>query len=793
MSNLVSHITVNYPELNKPLDGRYQVVEILTARLWGRTYLAQDLRRPSQSECIIHHMKAIPAIPNYTDVARCLFAREAAMLEEFGTHAQIPELLACFEDNYGFYVVQEFIVGHPLDAELQPGMRWSPEQVIGLLQEALEPLAFIHRYGCVHGNLKPDNLLRRMSDSRLVLINVGSMRQIQLSFLVADGQPIPPNEGAQQGYQPIEQVQGFLCPASDVYALGMIAVQALTGIHPTQFQVDLDAGEILWQSHCPSSTFGLQQELIDLVNGMVEWDLTQRFATAGEVLDALQDLLSAIAPIDGMPTPSIPTAIANPPTFIATNSKVVESFKDPLATAANGATGVESPDVEAFDAIAPEPSLATNGSAAVEPPAFSEPITTPPTPALQNGSASVKPRPTPMKPISDAKSRFQLNRLLIGAISKPSVRIGVGGTVLSIVFALMGWNLLTSLNWVEASNQIWEKVNQKLQKKQQAQANGQASSRAAGSVAPRTARMVITKLTTEWSTAATVVQQAEQALNQGKWAEVRQLTQDLPKIPYWERRGAAVSQQANGKAETEANQLLQTAYDHARSRHFTEAIAVLKRVPADVPAAAIAQAKIQEYTQEQAIKAQSDLQKAYDRAIVREFTAALDYLRKIPTGTPAYAIAQQKVLEYTQKQKIRAQVLLRAANEKAANQDFLAALTSLEKVSQGSHLDPKVEVKIAEYTDRLNQQANQWLQKANQQANLGDMSGALASLEKVAIGTPAYAQARDKIAEYSNSPDRQLNNETIAMQDTNALQDLNPGNYLREVMPFTAGRTQNVK
>jgi len=132
MSVQVVDAEVHYAELNKPLDGRYQVVQVLSEKTWRRTYLAQDLRRPSQPECIIQHLRILPNIPDYGAIAAPLLAREAMVLERIGDHPQMPQLLAWFDDQRGFYAVSEFVQGKPLTLELQMGVFWDAEKVAHL-------------------------------------------------------------------------------------------------------------------------------------------------------------------------------------------------------------------------------------------------------------------------------------------------------------------------------------------------------------------------------------------------------------------------------------------------------------------------------------------------------------------------------------------------------------------------------------------------------------------------------------------------------------------------------------
>lgn len=715
MSNVVSSAVTPYPELNQPLDGRYQVNEILAARLWGRTYLAQDLHRPSHTECIIHHFKQIPEIPNYAEWVSSLFANEAARLEAFGTHEQIPQLLAYFEDEEGFYVVHEFIEGRSLSQELIPNAPWSDAQVITSLQDVLEPLAFIHQQGGLHGNIKPDNLLRG-SAGRLVLIDFGSLSQIQQECLMAYGVEGDPTQVSEQGYQPVEQLQGLPCAASDVYAVGMIAAQALTGKHPTQFQLDPQSGAVLWLPHYEEAISMLNRGLIGVVNRMVQRDLSQRFSSAGEALEALQ--AAVCVPQNGLKSPVESH-------FLANESIAVSAIATKTQTqTATNATSRES---------------------------ITSPVTRP----------------------------FSPTRLLMSAIANPSVQIGVGGTALTAIAATIGWSLLNSIDWSQP-NPILGKVSKKLQKAQ--------SSVQPGIVKPERVQTVSEVWLQDWTHATKTFQQAEQALDKRNWSEARQLTQSIStNIPYWKDRKNALEKQAIAKAEIDSKNLLQTAYDRAQDRYFTAALTTLKQIVPETTAGAIAQTKVDEYTAKQTVKAQADLQKAYDRAILRDFTQALTYLGQVPQGTPAYAIAQKKVVEYSRKAQIRARLMLKAAADYTQQQNFSAALTTLEKIPSSASVDEVIEQKLTEHTAKLNQQGDQWLQRANAEAATGQKATAIALLQNVSIGTPAYAQAREQLAAIAQ-PSAVNPHNLSPLAASKSVQDLNPGTYLREATSITALR-----
>ncbi|MDZ8054084.1 MAG: protein kinase domain-containing protein [Aulosira sp. ZfuVER01] len=278
--------------IGRLLDHRYEVVELLGKGGFGHTYIALDTRRPGNPTCVVKHLKPVTSDPEFLPLARRLFNREAETLEKLGHNDQIPRLLAYFEENEEFYLVQELIEGQPLAWEMPPGNRWSEEQVIKLLQDVLPILEFIHGHGVIHRDLKPDNLIRRAADNTIVLVDFGAVKQIKSYSLmtpeqlkndtVAVGTP---------GYMPSEQGQGRPRPCSDIYALGMTCIQALTGLNPKQLGEDAVSGEILWQHHAQVSN-----QLASILNKMVRHYFKYRYQSATEALQALSSITNASTP-----------------------------------------------------------------------------------------------------------------------------------------------------------------------------------------------------------------------------------------------------------------------------------------------------------------------------------------------------------------------------------------------------------------------------------------------------------------------------------------------------------------
>lgn len=285
--------------IGRLLDGRYKILQILGAGGFSQTYLALDTRRPSSPTCVVKHLKPTSDNPGSLEIARRLFRSEAETLERIGHHDQIPRLLAYFEEDEEFYLVQEFIEGHVLTTELQPGRLMSEAEVVALLQDGLSTLAFVHSQGVIHRDVKPDNLIRRSSDGKLVLVDFGAVKTVwSRPAALQRGGTIAGTIIGTPGYMSTEQGRGKPRPSSDIYALGMIGIQALTGLAPMELQEDSGTGEPMWQQHTQVSA-----AFAAIIDKMVAYHFKDRYQSAGEALEALQKVYGLSSSYTAPPPP----------------------------------------------------------------------------------------------------------------------------------------------------------------------------------------------------------------------------------------------------------------------------------------------------------------------------------------------------------------------------------------------------------------------------------------------------------------------------------------------------------
>jgi serine/threonine protein kinase len=287
---------MNLPNGGVILGGRYELIHYLGGGGFGQTYLAQDNHLPGKPRCVVKHLKPTLIDAVSLETAQRLFETEAQVLYRLNGYSQIPRLLAHFQEDQEFYLVQEFIDGTNLGTELLPGHRFSEPETIALLQDILDVLLYIHHHNVIHRDLKPSNLIRRRRDGRIVLIDFGAVKQLTTQIIQTHSHTTRTIAIGSPGYMPSEQMAGRPRFCSDLYAVGMIGIQALTGLHPKSLPEDARTGEMIWRDRAEVSL-----ELGQILDRMVRYDFRERYQSALEVLTDLKLLAperEIVEPID---------------------------------------------------------------------------------------------------------------------------------------------------------------------------------------------------------------------------------------------------------------------------------------------------------------------------------------------------------------------------------------------------------------------------------------------------------------------------------------------------------------
>ena len=273
--------------------GKYQMIRKLGQGGFASVYQAvpRDTLDPARSVAlkIVH-----PASAENPDFRR-RFMREVRISTQL-RHQHIVKVHGAGEDAGLLYMIMELLEGRPLKHYLQLGEPCSVEEVLQVLRPLLEGLAYAHDLKVVHRDLKPDNLMVRMDSevhpwrvTSLKIVDFGLAFDSQASQLTRSGEIFGTLD-----YLAPERIQGRADdPRSDLYAVGVLAYEMLTGKNPFQQQQPGEA--ILFRLTAdPPGLSELRPELptllAEVVARLMARDPEERFASAREVLTALSEL-----------------------------------------------------------------------------------------------------------------------------------------------------------------------------------------------------------------------------------------------------------------------------------------------------------------------------------------------------------------------------------------------------------------------------------------------------------------------------------------------------------------------
>ncbi|MEI6329419.1 MAG: serine/threonine-protein kinase [Pseudanabaena sp. ELA645] len=263
------------------LGGRFRVVQTIADEGYGQTYLVEDTVITEMPRWIAKSFCLINKTNLQLDWARSLFRNEVPKLQKLSDLSNdFPKIATYFEQEEEFYIVEEAIAGTRVSDEIAKGKLYSESEVINFLNQLLESLHIAHGDNIIHGDINPRNLIHLKDDSsHFVLTNFAVLKGVYATAArngVVLGTP---------SYMPFEQALGNFTPTCDIYALGLTAIQLLTGLHPSNLVRREDLNLLDWQMGS-----SVRPEFAAILNRMVKHHPEDRYQNAQEVLYDLYHL-----------------------------------------------------------------------------------------------------------------------------------------------------------------------------------------------------------------------------------------------------------------------------------------------------------------------------------------------------------------------------------------------------------------------------------------------------------------------------------------------------------------------
>lgn len=216
-------------------------------------------------------------------------ARIAAML----VHANIARIYDFSEDDPA-YLVMELVHGEALAAILQRAGTLAPEATLDLLAQAARALQHAHDAGVVHRDLKPGNLLIG-ADGTLKVTDFGIAQTKSSNRLTQTGTIM----GTVQYIAP-EQADGHPAgPLSDIYSLGIVAYECLTGNPPFDAETPVAVAVMHLKDEPHPLPGDLPESLRALIVQMLSKDPLERPSTARDIADRAAMLRESLIDLRG--------------------------------------------------------------------------------------------------------------------------------------------------------------------------------------------------------------------------------------------------------------------------------------------------------------------------------------------------------------------------------------------------------------------------------------------------------------------------------------------------------------
>jgi serine/threonine protein kinase len=285
--------------------GKYQIVEKIGVGGFGTVYKGRDP--------FIKRAVAIKTCQSEEEEIKKRFFREA----EFAGNLHHRNVTTIYDfgvtDDGIPYIVQEFLTGDDLDRAIKKKVPLSLQRKLQILVDVCDGLGYAHSTGIIHRDIKPSNI-RILEDGTVKIMDFGIAKSmVSQSTLTQTGITL-----GTASYLAPEQIRGEdLDPRTDIFSLGVLAYEMLTGQKPfTGDHISTVLYKIMNEAPAPPSSLdpALPRGLDAMILKALEKDRTKRFSSCAELRAECAALLRSVpeGPAFQMPEGDMEKTVATP-------------------------------------------------------------------------------------------------------------------------------------------------------------------------------------------------------------------------------------------------------------------------------------------------------------------------------------------------------------------------------------------------------------------------------------------------------------------------------------------------
>ncbi len=285
-------LQVSFP-VERVVDGKYRLERLLGSGGMGAVFEASDLRLGRRIALkillgdVFSHSNALER-----------FSREA----QAAARLNHPNIIRVYDygsiGSTGAYLVMELIEGVTWRTELKRSVRIPPHTLVDWCDQLLDGIAAAHEAGIVHRDLKPENVfigVATKNTSLLKILDFGLAKMNLVDVAQAPNLTTPGNALGTMGYMPPEQLAGGRADErSDLFAIGMMVIESLTGVGPREIQFRGDPLKRALRDQFLAAGAERTDRLAEILDRSISFARTPRYATAREFHT---DLIPALASV----------------------------------------------------------------------------------------------------------------------------------------------------------------------------------------------------------------------------------------------------------------------------------------------------------------------------------------------------------------------------------------------------------------------------------------------------------------------------------------------------------------